>query len=574
VRLTRRALWLLPAAACLLAVAGLAFGAAGALDPSFAGTGTKLVEVSGDSAYAVALQPDGKILLAGAVNANFDAVVYRLDAVGTFDPGFAGNGKRTIDSGGYEIADALAVQPDGKIVVAGTTSVGPAAAVYRLDSSGSLDPSFDGDGALGINVAGANGASAVAVQPDGKIVVAGSTVSGNGFVSRLNANGSFDTNFAIGGTQIIDSGGTEQLHAMALQPDGKIVVAGSTTVNSNAAVYRLNADGTFDAGFDGDGAVGIDSGGNEQANAVALQADGKIVVVGSTSVGAQVAVYRLNANGSMDASFDGDGALGIGTGYGSGAAVQPDGKLIVASSSTVYRLNSNGSFDTSFDGDGAASVGLSSGGVNAMARQPDGKIVLAGGTLVGGTVTAFAARLLGDPHTVTVVRSGTGSGSVESAPDGIACGATCTHLFDGSAPVALTATASAGSTFTGWSGGGCSGTAVCRPSLGADVIVTATFKADTTTTPPPPKAPVARLTAHPTTLVKTARKAIRATFKFAADQAGSTFRCALDGKPFTACKSPARFTVKPGTHRFRVEATKGGTVGPVVFFRFKVVRRR
>src|SRR4051812_9332866 len=172
------------------------------------------------------------------------------------DPSFSQDGWTRIDSGGDEIARATAIQPDGKIVVAGQTTVNGDAAVYRLGANGTPDATFDGDGARGLDLGGTEVATAATIQPDGKIVVAGFTsVNFDGAVWRLNPNGTLDTTFDGDGVKTVDSGHVERLRAIALQPDGKIVVAGSTDVGANAAVYRLNPNGTFDATFDGDDAL-------------------------------------------------------------------------------------------------------------------------------------------------------------------------------------------------------------------------------------------------------------------------------------------------------------------------------
>src|SRR4051794_3414371 len=148
-----------------------------------------------------------------------------------------------------------------------------------------------------------------------------------------------DRSFSQDGSVAIDSGGSEFANGLALQADGKIVVAGGTTVNGgDATVYRLTKKGNLDSTFDGDGRVGINSGGDEHLHAVAVQPDGKIVVVGATSINDNVAVYRLKRNGKLDRSFDTDGALGIDSGgseHGFAVALQRDGKILVAGSSSV-----------------------------------------------------------------------------------------------------------------------------------------------------------------------------------------------------------------------------------------------
>jgi uncharacterized delta-60 repeat protein len=228
-----------------------------------------------------------------------------------------------------------------------------------------------------------------------------------------------DPTFHGDGIAILDSGGSEFARAVAVQPDGKIVVAGYTTVGLNAAVYRLNPDGTPDATFDGDGAVGIDSAGSEVANAVAVQPDGKIVVAGRTSVGNNAAVYRLNPNGSFDTTFDGDGAFGLDSGgfeevYS--VALQRNGKIVVpgwssaGDTAVVYRLDPNGSPDPTFGDDGARTIAVDSfQAARAAAVQPDGGIVLAGWSYEPGEddYDVVVARLEGDPSATCAGRDAT-----------------------------------------------------------------------------------------------------------------------------------------------------------------------
>src|SRR5262249_30029829 len=182
-------------------------------------------------------------------------------------------------------APGVALEPERKLVVVGGTAVGGAAAVSLLNPMASLDATFDGDGARGLDSGGHEEATGVALQPDGKIVVVGwTTVGDDGVVYRLNPNGTLDTTFDHDGAVGIDSGGEDSATAVALQPDGRIVVAGTTTLGfGNATVTRLNPNGSPDNGFGGDGQIGLDSGGDEVAHAVAIQPNGKIVVAGHST---------------------------------------------------------------------------------------------------------------------------------------------------------------------------------------------------------------------------------------------------------------------------------------------------
>jgi uncharacterized delta-60 repeat protein len=388
---------------------GVAGAAPGNLDTRFSQDGVAELDSGGSEfGQALAVQPDGKVIVAGFTSVGNNAVVYRLTPRGKLDPTFDGDGAKGIDSGDIEELYGAALQPDGKIVVVGRTGLNTSAVLYRLLPNGSLDPTFDGDGALGIDLGGEEIAMDVAVQPDGKLVVVGATSIGeNVIVYRLNPNGSLDTTFDGDGIRGIDSGGFEFGHAVALQPDGKIVVVGQTSLNTMAVVYRLNPNGSFDTTFDGDGARGVDSGGFEAGYAVALQENGRIVVAGHTSVGHNGVLYRLMPNGALDPTFDGDGALGLDSGAFEetfALGIQKNGKIVVGGvtssfngdivNGVVYRVNQNGSFDTRFDGDGQIEV--TAGGFDrglAIAMQSDGKILFAGTGSTQGNTNAVVARI-------------------------------------------------------------------------------------------------------------------------------------------------------------------------------------
>ena len=319
-----------------------------------------------------------------------------LAAPGDQDASFDGDGVRTIDYGGVDIANEVLVQPDGKIVTAGHGNLNLDFMVSRLTPDGSPDASFGTAGNAGVNFGGFETGQAAALQADGKIVVAGSTTLGGNSdfaVARFNANGSLDASFFEDGTKTVDYAGADTARDVLVQPNGKIVVVGSGGVLGDVMVTRLNTDGSNDLGFNGVGTVGVDIGGTDVGWAAALQADGKIVIASSSTSGGNtsIAVLRLNADGSSDTSFDGDGLRTVD--YGGALAlavrdvlVQPDGKYLLTGSGTanfvVTRLNQDGSLDASFDGDGIAPIDFGNGTDfgNAAALQANGKIVVAGHT--------------------------------------------------------------------------------------------------------------------------------------------------------------------------------------------------
>jgi uncharacterized delta-60 repeat protein len=345
-----------------------------------------------------------------------------LPAAWGLDPAFAAGGTQTIDFAGLDIANAAAVQADGKIVLAGYTDVGghDDVAVVRLNGDGSLDTSFNGTSKQTIDFAGGNDvANAVAVQGDGKIVLAGAArVAGSDdfAVVRLNADGSLDTTFSGDGRLTIDAPGYNIARAMVLQSDGKIVLAG-TGPSGGFGVVRLNGDGALDTSFSDDGLQIIDFGiplASASAAALAMTSDGRIVLAGSlTDGGGQVdfAVARLNSDGALDTFFDGDGRRIIdfsgGNDFATAVAVQDDGKIVLAGSTVgassvdfaVVRLHGDGAFDMSFSDDGKFTLDFagSSDGASAVALQGDGKIVLAGSASSAAAGSDFGVlRLDGD----------------------------------------------------------------------------------------------------------------------------------------------------------------------------------
>lgn len=422
--LARRAAIATFAIAVLALSQGVAFGAPADLDPGFGLNGR--LSLDSDLARAVALQPDGRILVAGQVGGNNvpnqDGVVYRLNANGSPDATFASGGPARLvamDGGAYAVAPG----PDGKVLAVGYTSSD--GLVYRLNVDGSTDQTFGQGGTVPLDSGAVERTYALAVQPaDGKIIVAGESFSpdtgkSDVVVYRLARGGTPDPSFGIGGTARIDAGASEIARALAVQPDGKILVAGSSADDSNldAVVYRLLANGTPDPDFGQGGTVTLRDGIREVALAVALQPDGRVIVAGSTLPAAgdtDAIVHRLTANGAPDPTFGQGGKAVIADNATNGAfamALQPDAKILVAGEvdepvaakvrAVVYRLDPGGSLDPGFGADGALRIigGAGDGEVaDALAVQPDHKIVVAGVNVSGSSSTAVLYRLQGgDP---------------------------------------------------------------------------------------------------------------------------------------------------------------------------------
>jgi uncharacterized delta-60 repeat protein len=330
---------------------------------------------------------------------------------GQFDPSFGSGGKKVVDLGHTEEAFDLAVQPDGKLVLAGTRDHSQAL-VVRLNPDGSPDSSFGNGGVVVVPVALG---FAVALQADGKILV-GAGSFGDLAVLRLLPDGRVDTAFGSEGRAFANFGGADVAFALTIQPDGKIVAVGRTnlppsTEAGDFAVARFNPDGGLDASFDGDGRVRTDFGVAEDALDVVLQSDGKIVVVGAPGIyGSPWAVARYNVDGSLDSSFDGDGKVTTDFGGGAqgawGVAMQPDGKIVVAGwkgeqggpvrrGIALARYLPDGSMDRTFSGDGRAVASLANSDTGRdVVLQANGKIVVAGQT--GGDPDFMLMRFLPD----------------------------------------------------------------------------------------------------------------------------------------------------------------------------------
>lgn len=407
-----------------------AMAAPGDLDATF-GTGGKVFSnnpSSTEEGRAVVIQPDGKIIVAGFHNLDgtFDFMVARYNPDGSPDTTFDTDGRViTPLTTSNDFAYAVALQPDGKIVVAGSAGFAAQAdfALVRYNQNGSLDTTFDGDGIVTTPILSSyDAALAVAVQPDGKIVVAGTATNNSDTdfaLARYNQNGSLDTSFdGDGKLTTTFFSGNEEAYAIALQADGKIVAAGYMNSESSIdfAVARYNTNGSLDTSFDVDGKVttGIfDS--TDQATAAAIQPDGKLVVAGYTFIDNTLgfALVRYNTNGSLDTSFDTDGKvytsiLGI-TDTASAVAIQPDGKIVAAGAAgtgtsfdfALVRYNRNGSLDTTLDTDGKVVTPFSNKYdiAQAVAIQPDGRIVAAGYTDTNDVRNFALTRYLGDRRT-------------------------------------------------------------------------------------------------------------------------------------------------------------------------------
>jgi uncharacterized delta-60 repeat protein len=306
---------------------------------------------------------------------------------GDLDPAFGTGGIVTTAFPVGSFASAVAIQADGRIVAVGAaagSSVKGEFAVARYDNDGTLDPTFDTDGMLTTPIAGGGDeACSVAIQADGRIVVAGSDSRKRFAVVRYLPDGALDRSF--GGNGIVRTNvtsGDDVAYDMAIQRDGRIVVVGGAGSSSRSfAVVRYRRDGTLDRTFGGDGTV-LTGRGSGVARALVIQPDGRVVATGFNRFGLVVA--RLRADGSLDPTFGGDGWVGRVTWaiFPTAVALQPNGKIVVGGDWDIFRLGlarftHDGRLDATFGGDGMVRthVGPGEQGISALVIQPNVRIV-------------------------------------------------------------------------------------------------------------------------------------------------------------------------------------------------------
>jgi uncharacterized delta-60 repeat protein len=345
--------------------------------------------------------------------------VARYNADGTPDTSFNASGLVAVDAPQQMYANGLVIQADERLVVAGAASNVTAGSVgfglARYNPDGGLDPTFGAGGTVSTRVGERDAeAHAVAVLPDGRLVVAGTAFGPGGLgdqfaVARFNADGTLDASFGVGGlaTTAVGAGSAEG-RALAIQPDGKLLVVGSAFFNGptedDFGVVRFERDGSLDTSFGSGGVVTTDFSPIEpgpgatfdRANAVALQQDGKIVVVGSTGrESTDFALARYNPDGTLDPTFGSSGrALGSAGQHSEAYAVaqSADGRLVVAGSGAsasdgngdsafvLARYEPDGTRDMTFGSNGSVTTSFEGGGSGARSVliQPDGAILVGG----------------------------------------------------------------------------------------------------------------------------------------------------------------------------------------------------
>lgn len=442
-----------PAAGSLLQPRNEASAPAAIGDSSFGDGGVVVAGPVGSASFGkgVALQPDGKLLVVGyTTDAEGDGLLLvRVNPDGSPDTGFGrdkGQGVQrdgfVIYRGGfgYDYGHGVAVQADGKILVVGETFTGSDfdLILLRFNADGSRDLTFNNNtGSVVVRSEGYDCGQALVLQPDGKIVVTGQVYNQarGGYdliVLRYNADGSTDHSFGIDrgagserdGYLVYNDGADNIGYALALQTDGKIVVAGETSILATYAtepvIMRFDATGMPDNTF-GNGTHHIEVSTPQDwatARSVAIQADGKVLVAVALYNGADndALLLRFNASGgSLDTTFGTDGAVlyigsGSGNDCGKGLALQADGKIVMAgewyngdtasADLMVLRYHADGTPDVSFaDAGFFAYNGSDNGDDNAFAAlvQPDGKIVAVGSTFSAAGDRVLLVRLDGSP---------------------------------------------------------------------------------------------------------------------------------------------------------------------------------
>lgn len=407
----------------------------GTPDTTFGSGGKVITTLSPgyDSGYGVAIQADGKIVVAGerqngTTGSDYDIALVRYKADGSLDSTFGSNGAViTAVGSGWDLSGSVVIQSDGKIVVAGQTL--SAGGDYnfvtaRYVSTGSLDNSFGTGGIVKTPVGPSHdGGWFCALQPDEKILVVGPVHNGSNYdfgIVRLNPDGSLDNTFGSGGKVITPVGSSDDFGwSCVVQPDGKIVVGGRSAVggSNDFALVRYQANGSLDAGFGTGGKVTTPVGaGSDRGRFVALQADGKIILGGTGTIASSddFALVRYNSDGSLDNSFGSNGIVTTAVGTGEdilwAVAVQNDGKILAAGYGisavsgydfAVVRYNQDGSLDNSFADNGIAltPVGTSSDFGIGLALQPDEKIVLAGASVTTAGYDFSIVRYNNSPPT-------------------------------------------------------------------------------------------------------------------------------------------------------------------------------
>ncbi|WP_211204022.1 leucine-rich repeat domain-containing protein [Chloroherpeton thalassium] len=382
------------------------FGVGGkVVAPIGAGSTTNRYYNDGCRSSALVRQSDGKLVVAGADSSHFALMRYHSD--GLLDSAFGTNGKVVAKVGSNSYAAGLIQQSDGKLVAVGAANDQNVFAVVRINSDGTVDSTFGTNGSITINVTLdlliEHEALAVIQRADGKLIVAGYAVGLE--IVCFNQDGTLDESFGVGGKVSSKDG---MPHAMVLQSDGKIVVVGYSNWTYGFFVNRYTASGVIDNTFGTNGTTqvsfyGLIDGGSSSSSpayAVTQQSDGKLVIVGSDNnerygggdSQSDFVLARLNTDGSLDSSFNGDGRILIDNNCYieelKDVVQQPDGKLVVGGYASnglnefweLLRYNTDGTLDSSFGSNGAAIIDLGSKDekLSSLVLLPNGNFIAGG----------------------------------------------------------------------------------------------------------------------------------------------------------------------------------------------------
>jgi len=472
--------WCLGALALLVAVLGLSgpasAGTPGQIDPGFE------APTVNERIFSVAVQPDGKILIGGVFSYCLGSFsdppcpentqrgsVARLNIDGSVDGTFS---PPTL----FRQVQALAVQPDGKVLIGGNVFPfdSPRQALIRLNADGSIDEGFVDPGLWRPDSPNTGTVESIALQPDGKVLIGGgfTRVGGQadpenvrGGAARLEADGTLDEDFAppfFGGV----------VNSVVLQRDGEIPLGGTFSdpgPDRGKHLSRLKADGTLDTSFTSPFSTDFTS-----VDSLALQPDGKLVFSVQSSSPTVYEVARVLNTSPQTAPTSVSATAGNGQATVSWTAVPGEiTEYTATANSGGHSCNTNTPSETS-----CTVTGLNNG-------IPYTFTVKAANEFGDGPTSAASDEVTpqGPLTQLTVTKSGTGSGTVTSTPAGIECGSICGAQFAQATSVTLSATAASGSTFTGW-GGACSGAGSCEVAMSEARSVTASFAKDSPPVPP------------------------------------------------------------------------------------------
>ncbi len=369
---------------------------AGALDPTFGSHGTVRTNFSGtDWAEAIAIQRDGKILVAGTGGDDF--ALARYDDKGELDASFGRGGRVRTNFAGVDRARALVLDSNNRIIVAGGVNNDADFGLARYHADGRLDTSFgpDRSGKVITHFSGIDRAYALALDSHGKIIVAGAVNNNADFgLARYHADGRLDTSFGPdrSGKVTTHFSGADRAYALVVDSHGRIIVAGGVNNDADFGLARYHADGRLDTSFgpDRSGKVTTHFSGVDRAYALALDSHGRIIVAGGVNNDADFGLARYHANGTLDTSFGPNRSGKVTTNFSGvdrarGLTIQPDGKIIVVGGVNnnadfgLARYHANGTLDTSFGQRGKVVTNFSgTDWAAAVALQADGKIVVVG----------------------------------------------------------------------------------------------------------------------------------------------------------------------------------------------------